>query len=102
MLSRLGPFDEADRVDEVQLEVPPFRRRKALETEEIQVRDVRVSRVTVADGEGRARHGDFDAERAAGAADEGRLAAAELAREFLDPETVEPLYLRLPDAEQAR
>jgi len=27
---------------------------------------------------------------------------AELAREFLDPETVEPLYLRLPDAEQAR
>ena len=27
---------------------------------------------------------------------------AELAHEFLDPETVEPLYLRLPDAEQAR
>ena len=27
---------------------------------------------------------------------------AELAREFVDPETVEPLYLRLPDAEQAR
>ena len=27
---------------------------------------------------------------------------AELAREFRDPETVEPLYLRLPDAEQAR
>ena len=27
---------------------------------------------------------------------------AELAREFLDPETVEPLYLRLPDAEQPR
>jgi tRNA threonylcarbamoyladenosine biosynthesis protein TsaB len=26
----------------------------------------------------------------------------ELAREFVDPETVEPLYLRLPDAEQAR
>jgi tRNA threonylcarbamoyladenosine biosynthesis protein TsaB len=26
----------------------------------------------------------------------------ELAREFDDPETVEPLYLRLPDAEQAR
>ena len=26
----------------------------------------------------------------------------ELAREFGDPETVEPLYLRLPDAEQAR
>ena len=27
---------------------------------------------------------------------------AELAREFVDPEAVEPLYLRLPDAEQAR
>jgi tRNA threonylcarbamoyladenosine biosynthesis protein TsaB len=27
---------------------------------------------------------------------------AELAREFVDPETVEPFYLRLPDAEQAR
>jgi len=27
---------------------------------------------------------------------------AELAREFLDPEIVEPLYLRLPDAEQPR
>ena len=27
---------------------------------------------------------------------------AELAREFVDSETVEPLYLRLPDAEQAR
>jgi len=27
---------------------------------------------------------------------------AELARVFVDPETVEPVYLRLPDAEQAR
>jgi tRNA threonylcarbamoyladenosine biosynthesis protein TsaB len=27
---------------------------------------------------------------------------AELAREFVDPEAVEPLYLRVPDAEQAR
>jgi len=27
---------------------------------------------------------------------------AELAREFGDPEAVEPLYLRVPDAEQAR
>jgi tRNA threonylcarbamoyladenosine biosynthesis protein TsaB len=27
---------------------------------------------------------------------------AELAREFVDPGTVEPIYLRLPDAEQAR
>ncbi len=27
---------------------------------------------------------------------------AELAREFVDPDAVEPIYLRLPDAEQAR
>jgi tRNA threonylcarbamoyladenosine biosynthesis protein TsaB len=27
---------------------------------------------------------------------------AELARDFVDPEAVEPLYLRVPDAEQAR
>jgi len=27
---------------------------------------------------------------------------AELAREFIDPEMIEPLYLRVPDAEQAR
>jgi tRNA threonylcarbamoyladenosine biosynthesis protein TsaB len=27
---------------------------------------------------------------------------AELAREFVEPDTVEPLYLRIPDAEQAR
>jgi len=27
---------------------------------------------------------------------------AELAREFVNPDTVEPIYLRLPDAEQAR
>ena len=27
---------------------------------------------------------------------------ADLARQFVDPDTVEPIYLRLPDAEQAR
>src|SRR6185312_9704181 len=53
--------------------------RKALETEEIEVGDVRISRVTVADREGGARHGDVDTESPARAADEGRLAGSELA-----------------------
>src|SRR5439155_13670259 len=76
---RLGPLDEADRVLEVRLEVAPLRRRDALEAEEIEVRDVRIARVAVADGEGRARHVPGDPELAARAADEGGLAAAELA-----------------------
>src|SRR5919201_6996941 len=38
---RLRPFDEADRVQEVRLQVPPLRRRKTLETEEVVVRDIR-------------------------------------------------------------
>src|SRR5439155_5656264 len=81
---RLGPLDEADRVFEVRLEVAPLRRRDAPEAEEIEVRDVRIARVAVADGEGRARHVRSDAELAAGAADEGGLAAAELARDHDD------------------
>ena len=45
------------------------------------MRDVRVAGVAVADGEGRARDRDGDAERVAGAADEGGLSAAEIARD---------------------
>src|SRR4051794_15997441 len=66
---------------EIRLQISPLGLRKALEPEEIQVRDVRVSRVTMADGEGRARHGNLDPERTTGSADEGRLAAAKLARD---------------------
>src|SRR4051812_6775599 len=74
----LGPFDEADRVLEVRLEVTPLRGGDALEPEQIEVGDIRVSGIAVADGEGRARHMCGDTERAAGTADEGRLAAPEL------------------------
>src|SRR5919205_303202 len=76
----LGPLDEADRVFEVGLEVAPLGRGEALEPVEVEVRDVdRRGRVAVADRERRARDWDGDPERPAGAADEGRLAAAELA-----------------------
>src|SRR5436190_2819088 len=76
----LQPLHEADRVLEVRLEIPPFCRRKPLEPEEIEVRDVGFPGVAMADREGRARHGYFDLERPASAANEGRLARAELAR----------------------
>ena len=78
---RLRPLDETDRVLEVRLEVAPLRRRETLEAEEVEVRDVRVARVAVTDSEGRAGDRAGHAERTAGAADEGRLAAAELARD---------------------
>src|SRR5439155_9052301 len=78
---RLGPLDEADRVLEVRLEIAPLGRGEPLEPEEVEVRDVGVAGVAVADGEGRARDRRCDAERPACAADEGRLAAAELARD---------------------
>src|SRR4029079_11551526 len=77
----LGPFDEADRVLEVRLEVAPLGGGEALKAEEIEVRDVRIAGVAVTDREGRARHAGGHAERAAGAADERGLAAAELARD---------------------
>src|SRR5919197_2390253 len=77
----LGPLDEADRVLEVRLEVAPLGRGHALEAEEIEVRDVRVAWIAIADGEGRARHVGPHPERAASTADEGRLTAPELARD---------------------
>src|SRR5215210_3173253 len=81
---RLGPLDEADRVLEVRLEVAPFGGREAAEAEEVEVGNVRLGGIAVADGERRARDGARDAERAAGAADERRLAAAELAGDRYD------------------
>ena len=72
---RFRPLDEGNRVVEVRLQVAPLRGGKALETVEIEMGDgsgprsgcptVYVGLVT----------GCVDAERAAGAADEGRLAA---------------------------
>jgi hypothetical protein len=76
---RLWPLDEADRVGEVGLEIAPLRGREALEPVQVEVRDVGAAGVAMADRERRARDGDFDAECAAGAADERRLAGAELA-----------------------
>src|SRR5947207_9661467 len=78
---RLRPLHEADRVLEVQFHVTPLCRGKALETVEIEVRDVGVAGVPVSDREGRARDRDFDAERPARATDERRLAGTELPRD---------------------
>ena len=75
----LGPLDEADGIVEVRLECSPVRRRDALEAVEVEVRDGNASLVAVADGVRRARHRLRDAEGTAGAADERRLAGAELA-----------------------
>src|SRR5207302_10453691 len=74
----LGPLHEDDRVVEVRLEIPPLRGRDAAEAEQVEVGDLDAAAVAVADGEGRARHGPLDAEGAAGAAHEGRLAGTEL------------------------
>ena len=54
--------------------------------------------VAVADREGRARDRALDAERAAGAADERRLAGAELARDRDDVAGAEPRASRAPSA----
>ena len=77
----LRPLDEADRVVEIRLEVAPLRRRHALEAVEVEVGHVASATVAMADRVGRAGHRPVDAERAAGAADEGRLPGAELARD---------------------
>src|SRR6266536_1067060 len=76
---RLRPLDEADRVLEVRFEVAPLGRGEALETEKVEMRDVGVALVAVADREGRAGDGARHAERAAATPDEGRLAAPQLA-----------------------
>jgi len=77
---RFGPLDEDDGVIEVRLEIAPLRRRHhLLEAKKIDVRHVDSALVPVADGVRRARDRPFDAERAGGAADERRLAGAELA-----------------------
>src|SRR3954453_13752617 len=79
-LTRLRPLDERDRVVEVRLEIAPLGGGEALEAVEGEGgEDEGSGCVAVTDREGRARHRIGHAERAAGAADEGRLARAELA-----------------------
>ena len=77
----LRPLDEHDRVLEVRLEVAPLRRREAAKAVEVEMGDVDRPAVAVADRERRARDTSRDAERAAGPADERRLARTELARD---------------------
>src|SRR5205085_9605626 len=78
---RLRPLHEDDGAVEVRLEITPLGRRDALEAEEVEVRDGDPALVAMADRVRRARDRPADAEAPAGAADEGRLAGAELARD---------------------
>jgi len=77
----LRPFDENDRVVEVRLEVTPLGVRELREPVEVEVRDVDVAVVAVADGVRRARDRLRDSERAGRAADERRLPRPELSED---------------------
>src|SRR5918994_7898778 len=81
---RLRPFDEHDRVLEVRLEVRPLGGGDRGEAVQVEVRDVWIALVAMADRVGGARDGSGHAERTAGAPDEGRLSGAELARDGHD------------------
>src|SRR2546429_2917637 len=87
---RFRPFDEDDGVVEVRLEVTPLGRRDALEPEEVEGRDPDTAFVAVPDRVRRAGHGAVHPERPARAADERRLARAELARDGHDVAEPEP------------
>src|SRR4051812_10257427 len=80
----LGPLDKGNRAIEVGLEVAPLLSAEAAHAIEVEVRDRRRGLVAVADRERGARNGRFDAERAARAANEGRLPRTELARDADD------------------
>ena len=88
-LARLRPFDEHDRAVEVRLEVSPLALGDVLEAVEVEVRYGQPACVGVADRERGARDRAGDAERAAGAAYERRLAGAELAGHQHDVARVE-------------
>ena len=73
------PLDEDDRVVEVRLEVAPLCRGHIPEAVEIEMRHLDPAPgIAVADREGRARHRALHSERAAGSANESRLAGAEV------------------------
>src|SRR2546423_906198 len=77
-LRALRPLDEADRVLEVRLEPGPVVGAELLDAVEGEMRDAVVA---MADGVRRARDRALAPQRRAGAADERRLARAELARD---------------------
>src|SRR5215207_341222 len=77
----LRPLDERNRAIEVRLEVAPLLRLERDHAVEVEVRDGNGCLVAMADRERRAGDRPFDAERAAGAADERGLARAEVSRD---------------------
>ena len=87
----LGPLDERDRVGrQVVVEQARVLAREAAEPVEVEVGDGNVARVAVPDREGRRGDRLAHAERPRGAADEGRLARAELAADEHDVAGLEP------------
>src|SRR5581483_10577803 len=86
----LRPFDEDDGVLEVRLQVAPLLGIEPRAAVEVEVRDRHRRLVAVADRERRARDGARDAERPRGAADERRLARAELTRDGDDVAGAKP------------
>src|SRR6478672_1881087 len=86
----LGPLDEGNRAIEVRLQVAPLLGAEKADAVEIEVRDRHGRRVAVADRVRRARDRLPDAERAAGAAHERRLARAKVAGDRDDVARPEP------------
>ena len=77
----LRPLDEADRPVEVRLEIAPLGRRDALESIEVEMRDIYASTVPMTNREGGAGNGPGHAQSAACPSHERRLAGAELPRD---------------------
>src|SRR6266404_4125795 len=76
----LGPLDERNRAIEVRLEVAPILRAEPTDAVEVEMSHRDACCVAVPDRERGARNRLLDAKCTARAADEGRLAGAELAR----------------------
>src|SRR5262249_32612426 len=96
----LRPLDKGNRAIEIRLEVAPFLGAETSDAVEVEVRHRNGALVAVSDRIGGAGNGLPDAERAAGAADERRLAGAELARDGDD--VAGPERRREPRAEGLR
>ena len=85
-LGLLRPLDESYAAwADLVVEQPGLLPARSLKPLAVKVRDQKVALfVAIANGVARARHGPIEAERAAGAADEGRLAAADLTADVDD------------------
>src|SRR4029079_13343236 len=74
----LRPLDEADRSVEIRLEIAPLGRRDALESIEVEMRDIYASTVPMTNREGGAGNGPGHAQSAACPSHERRVLGAQL------------------------